>query len=80
MQQLIKNQCKNLSRKREGKSSKNMFLRMVKSLNFIVKTMFFDCLEGCMREQEKSAKTIKNDVKIHPKIDETFMQKLCSKK
>ena len=80
MQKLIKSQCKNLSRKREGQSSKNMFLRMVKSLNFIVKTIVFYVLEGCMREQEKSSTTIKNDVKIHPQIDETSMQKPCSKK
>ena len=44
------------------------------------KTVGFDGLEDCMHEQEKSSKTINNDVKIHRKIDETFMQKPCSKK
>ena len=53
---------------------------MVKSLNFIVKTMVFDSLEGCMCERERYQKNIKNDTKIHPKIYEKSIQKHARKR
>ena len=53
---------------------------MVKTLKFIVKTNVFDGLEGCMCERERYQKNIKNETKIHPKIDDKSIQKSCSKK
>ena len=42
---------------------------MVKSYKFIVKTMVFEGLTGCVREQGFHQKFIKNKSKIHPEID-----------
>ena len=46
-----------------------MFSRMVKSYKFIVKTMVFEGLTGCVREQGFHQTCIKNKSKIHPEID-----------
>ena len=50
-----------------------MFLWIVKSLKFIVKTIVFDGLEGYMCERERYQTNIKNKTKIHPKIDTQIM-------
>ena len=42
-----------------------MFSRMVKSCKFIVKTMVFECLTGCVREQKMYQHSIQMDTKIH---------------
>ena len=52
---------------------------MAKSLNFIVQTMVFDGLEGCMCERERYQKNIKNDTKIHPNTYEKSIQKHARK-
>ena len=46
-----------------------MFSRMVESYKVIVKTMVFEGLTGCVREQGFHQKCIKNKSKIHPEID-----------
>jgi len=43
--------------------SKIMFFRMVKSYKFIVKTMVFEGLTGCVREQRFHQKYIKIEAK-----------------
>ena len=65
--------------KKSGKSSKIMFFWMVRSLEVIVRTNVFDGLEGCMCERWRYQKNIKNETKVHPKIDEKSIQFSCSK-
>ena len=48
--------------------SKIMFSRMVKSCKFIVKTMVFEGLTGCVREQKMYQHSIQMDTKIHAKL------------
>ena len=63
------NQCQNWSRKKALKLSKIMFFQMVKSYKSIVKTMVFEGLTGCLREQGFHQQYIKNKSKIHPEIN-----------
>ena len=80
MPKLIKNQWPNWLWKKSLKLSKFMFPRMVKSFKFIVKTMVFEGLTGCVREQKMYQNNIQTDTNIHAKIDENSKQTLCSKK
>ena len=68
MPKLMTNQCQNWSRMKALDLSKIMFFRMVESYKFIVKTMVFEGLTGCVREQRFHQKCIKNKSKIHPEI------------
>ena len=43
---------------------------MVKSFNFIVKTIVFEGLTGCVREQKMYQDSIQMDAEIHAKVDE----------
>ena len=50
-----------------------MFLWMVKSFKFIVKTSVLECLAGCVREQKRYQQNIKIDTTIHPQINTNSM-------
>ena len=51
-----------------------------KNIEIHCKSNWFYDLEGCMCERERNHKNIKNETKIHSQIDETSVQKQCSKK
>ena len=53
---------------------------MVKSFKFIVTTMLFVGLAGCVCERKMYRTNIKNDTQIHPQIKDKSMQDICSKK
>jgi hypothetical protein len=63
MPKLMTNQCPNWSRMKALDLSKIMFFRMVKPYKFIVKTMVFEGLTGCLREQRFHQKYIKIEAK-----------------
>ena len=69
MPKRMTNQCQNWSRMKALDLSKIMFFRMVESYKFIVKTIVFEGLTGCVREHGFHQKCIKNKSKIHPEID-----------
>ena len=52
---------------------------MVKSFKFIVKTMAFEGLAGCVREQKMYQNSIQMDTKIHAKIDEIETETMFEK-
>ena len=47
-----------------------MFPRMVKSFKLIVKTMVWEGLTGCVREQNMYQNSIQMDTEIHAEIEE----------
>ena len=47
-----------------------MFSRMIESFKFIVKTMAFEGLTGCVRAQKIYQNSIQMDTQFHAKIDE----------
>ena len=59
MPKRMTNQCQNWSRMKALDLSKIIFFRMVESYKFIVKTMVFEGLTGCVREQRFHQKYIK---------------------
>ena len=79
MPKRIKNQCKNWSRKRRGKSWKIMLFWHGKSSESVELYHAKRGLAISVREQEKSSTNIKHDAKIHPKIYEHSIQKSFSK-
>ena len=45
-----------------------MFFLMVKSLQFIVNTMVFEGLTGCVRERKMYQKQIRNEIQTFPEL------------
>ena len=47
---------------------------MLKYFGFFAKIVICEGLAGCVREQKSYQKNIKNDDKLHPKIDDKCME------